>query len=113
MSRARDAVLALTPCLMMSPLSVAQFLEDVDIQFDLLVIDEASQLRPEDALGALLRSKQVVIVGDEQQLPPTEFFRRASEESEGEQDPALDDMQSESVLDLALRVFGEARVLRW
>ena len=113
MSRARSAVLALTPCLMMSPLSVAQFLEDPDFEFDLLVIDEASQLRPEDALGALLRAKQAVIVGDEQQLPPTEFFRRASEESDGEREADVEDLQTESILDLAMRVLGEPRVLRW
>ncbi|MCA9677430.1 MAG: FHA domain-containing protein, partial [Myxococcales bacterium] len=113
MARARDAVLALTPCLMMSPLSVAQFLEDTSFQFDLLVIDEASQLRPEDSLGALLRARQAVVVGDEQQLPPTEFFRRAATDDVDGDDAYAEDLETESVLDLALRVMGDARVLRW
>lgn len=112
MNRASAAVMALTPCFMMSPMSVAQFLDDTNLKFDILVIDEASQLRPEDAMGALLRAEQIVIVGDEQQLPPTEFFRRTGEDGEGEPDPA-DDLDTESILDLSLRVLGEPRVLKW
>lgn len=113
MSRAKDAMLALAPCLMMSPLSVAQYLHDPDLQFDLLVIDEASQLRPEDALGALLRAKQAVIVGDEQQLPPTEFFRRVTDDPSDGVDIEDEDVKTESVLELAMRVFGQPRVLLW
>lgn len=111
MSRAHEAILALTPCLMMSPLSIAQFLEDPHLQFDLLIVDEASQLRPEDALGALLRAKQVVVVGDEQQLPPTSFFKRSSDEED--EDEEYDDVEAESLLDLAMNRFGQPRVLRW
>jgi hypothetical protein len=110
-ARARDAIVSLTPCLMMSPLSIAQFLEDARFQFDLLIVDEASQLRPEDSLGALLRARQVVVVGDEQQLPPTTFFARTdtTEEEDGDEEQ----LDAESLLDLAMRAFGEARVLRW
>lgn len=64
------------PVLLMSPISVAQFLPPGKIQFDLLVIDEASQVRPEDALGAIARAVQIVVVGDAKQLPPTSFFDR-------------------------------------
>jgi superfamily I DNA and/or RNA helicase len=64
---------------MMSPLSVAQFLEPGAVEFDLLVIDEASQVQPVDALGAIARSKQIVVVGDQKQLPPTNFFDHVSE----------------------------------
>jgi len=53
----------------MSPLSVAQFLEPGAVEFDLLVIDEASQVQPVDALGAVARCKQIVVVGDDKQLP--------------------------------------------
>jgi hypothetical protein len=114
MRRAGDAVLTLTPCLMMSPLSVAQFLDDPGLQFDLVVIDEASQLRPEDALGALLRARQVVVVGDEQQLPPTEFFRKVNQDKDGTtEDNFEDETPTESVLDLALGRLASARVLQW
>jgi very-short-patch-repair endonuclease len=73
--RAMPAIQALTPCLMMSPLSVAQFLPRVRGMFDLVIMDEASQIRPEDAFGALLRAKQAIIVGDEKQMPPSNEFR--------------------------------------
>ncbi|MCG9129861.1 DUF3320 domain-containing protein [Candidatus Poribacteria bacterium] len=62
------------PCFMMSPLSVAQFCDPVNIEFDVIVFDEASQIRPEDALGAMIRAKQAVVLGDTRQLPPTRFF---------------------------------------
>ena len=61
---------------MMSPLSVAQFLAPGVFEFDLLVMDEASQIQPVDALGAVARAKQVVVVGDPKQLPPTAFFSK-------------------------------------
>ena len=61
---------------LMSPVSVAQFLPPGSVDFDLLVIDEASQLRPEDALGLIARCRRIVVVGDKKQLPPTSFFDR-------------------------------------
>ena len=64
----------LKPCLMMSPLSVASFLENEAISFDLVIFDEASQIMPENAIGAMLRGKQVIITGDTKQMPPTDFF---------------------------------------
>ena len=64
------------PVFLMSPISVAQFLSPGTVTFDLLVIDEASQVRPEDAIGAIARARQIVVVGDSQQLPPTSFFDR-------------------------------------
>lgn len=69
MPRAGRAVQGLKPCFMMSPMSVAQFLAPGHLSFDLIVMDEASQLRPEDALGAVARGAQLVIVGDPKQLP--------------------------------------------
>jgi very-short-patch-repair endonuclease len=118
LGRAGDAVLALTPCLMMSPLTVAQYLRPGRIAFDLVVMDEASQIKPEDALGALLRGRQTVIVGDPKQLPPTSFFDRALDDGDGsegddEQLSADDMVVAESVLDLAIRAFRPARRLRW
>lgn len=74
--RAGPALQALKPVFMMSPLSVAQFLAPGSVEFDLLVMDEASQIQPVDALGAVARARQVVVVGDPRQLPPTAFFAR-------------------------------------
>ena len=76
MSWASNAIQCMKPCFMMSPLSLAKFLPANKLNFDLLVIDEASQMRPEDAFGGLLRAKQVIVVGDQKQLPPTDFFFR-------------------------------------
>ena len=72
---AGDAILQLKPCLLMSPLSVSMHLDPSRIRFDLVIFDEASQIRPEDAIGSIMRGRQVIIVGDTMQLPPTDFFR--------------------------------------
>jgi hypothetical protein len=74
--KAGEAVQRIKPVLLMSPISVAQYLPPGRLKFDLLVIDEASQVRPEDALGAIARADQIVVVGDKKQLPPTSFFDR-------------------------------------
>ena len=99
------------PVMLMSPISVAQFLPPDSIDFDLLVIDEASQIRPEDSLGVVARAKQIVVVGDQKQLPPTSFFDRLVDESDEEEDEdapaAAAATEMESVLSLC-----EARGLR-
>ncbi len=69
-----NLLLTLKPCLMMSPLSVSQFLESDCYQFDTVIFDEASQVKTENAIGAIFRGKQVIIAGDSKQLPPTNFF---------------------------------------
>ena len=96
-SNAGSAIRAYTPCIMMSPMSVAQYLEPGKHNFDLLVIDEASQMRPEEALGAMLRCNQAVVVGDPEQLPPTDFFI-PSDDSDDQQ---AEDAPEESILELA------------
>ncbi len=110
MDRAGAAVQAMKPCFMMSPLSVAQYLRPGGLRFDLLVIDEASQMRPEDAVGAVARCSQMVVVGDPKQLAPTSFFDRGDIVSDDECDDAVD---AESVLDQSLARFRPARRLRW
>ena len=85
LSAAGGLIQRIKPCFMMSPLSVAQFCDPRMIQFDVIVFDEASQIRPEDALGALLRATQAVVIGDTRQLPPTRFFDGIVE-SPGEED---------------------------
>ncbi len=113
--RAGRALQALKPCFMMGPLSVAQYLEPGAIEFDIVVMDEASQLRPEDALGSIARARQVIIVGDRMQLPPTSFFDRIGD-AEAEEDEAGDAdgmTDSESILDVAAATYKPARLLRW
>jgi very-short-patch-repair endonuclease len=89
------ALVKLTPCLLMSPLSIAQYLPAQANAFDLVVFDEASQIPVWDAIGAIARGKQVVMVGDPKQLPPTVFFDRA--DSTQDDDDAETDL--ESILD--------------
>ncbi|HEU0037485.1 MAG TPA: DUF3320 domain-containing protein [Kofleriaceae bacterium] len=64
----------IAPCMLMSPLSVAQYLDPAMPRFDIVVFDEASQLPTADAIGALARGESAVVVGDSRQLPPTRFF---------------------------------------
>ena len=87
----------LKPCLLMSPLSVAQYLDPGFAKVDLVVFDEASQIPVWDAVGAIARGRQAVVVGDSKQLPPTTFF----EKGEGEEEDPLEDSvgELESVLD--------------
>ena len=89
------ALAKLAPCLLMSPLSIAQYLAADTDAFDLVVFDEASQIPVWDAIGAMARGKQVVMVGDPKQLPPTSFFDRA-DASEDDEDVEVD---LESILD--------------
>lgn len=97
---APEAIRRIKPVLLMSPISVAQFLTPGVVGFDLLVIDEASQVRPEDALGAIARSRQIVVVGDKKQLPPSSFFDRLLADGEGEGSAMDDDDAEEPAEDL-------------
>ncbi len=111
LDRAGDAVTALKPCFMMSPMSVATHLQPGRHRFDLLIMDEASQIKPEDALGAIARADSLVVVGDPKQLPPTSFFDRAIDGDEDSEDQVtLDD--SESILEAVSGIFPTRR-LRW
>jgi very-short-patch-repair endonuclease len=109
--RARGAVQALKPCLMMGPQAVAQFLDPTGMKFDLVIMDEASQLRPEEAIGAIARGSQLVVVGDPKQLPPTAFFTRQNEA--GEEVDEYTTTEAESILDICLANFRPSRSLRW
>ncbi len=115
MQRAGRAIQAFKPCFMMGPHAVAQFLEPGTIKFDIVVMDEASQLKPEVAIGAIARGKQLIVVGDPKQLPPTSYFDRLSltaddGEDEGQQAAAL---MSQSILDVCMGHFRPVRTLRW
>lgn len=110
----------LKPVFMMSPLSVAQFLEPGKVEFDLLVIDEASQIKPVDALGAIARCRQLVVVGDEKQLPPSSFFSKLTS-NDGAKETEEDDNESnlvkakelESILSLCKARGVTDTLLRW
>jgi very-short-patch-repair endonuclease len=113
-----DVLLALKPCWAMSPLVVSQLLPPKPY-FDVVIFDEASQIRPADAISSILRGRQLVVAGDEKQLPPTAFFVSESPEEEEE----LEEMGTpipiaagtkgfESILD-ALGALLRFRMLRW
>jgi very-short-patch-repair endonuclease len=111
MGRAGNAVQALKPCFLMSPLSLARYLPAGGIEFDMVIMDEASQIKPEDAIGAILRAKQLVVVGDPKQLPPTSFFDSIDDEIDDDDATQFDN--AESVLEVAQRSFQPYRRLRW
>ena len=114
MEKAALAVQALKPVFMMSPLSVAQFLSPGVFEFDLLVMDEASQIQPVDALGAVARAKQVVVVGDPKQLPPTAFFSKMTGgAADDDDDGGTRVADIESILGLFTARGLPMRMLRW
>jgi len=111
LKRASKAIRALKPCYMMSPLSVSQFIDPTQEPFDLMIMDEASQIFPEDSLGAIARAKQVVVVGDPNQLPPTNFFSSSIKEDDDQDETVV--TSAESILDLMLRVYPHVKRLKW
>ena len=96
MSEIPDVLTTLAPCLMMSPLSVAQYLSAEQSLFDVVIFDEASQITVWDAVGCLARGRQAIVVGDPKQMPPTNFFSRADDDPDGDIDIEGD---LESILD--------------
>lgn len=98
-----NLLLAIKPCLMMSPLSVSLFLEAESYEFDTVIFDEASQVSTENAIGAISRGKQVIIAGDSKQLPPTNFFGTTLSDTDFDTDDEIDDDSNsfESIIDEA------------
>ena len=113
--RAGRAIQALKPCFMMGPLSVAQYVPQGTINFDIIVMDEASQLRPEESLGAIARGSQLIVVGDPKQLPPTNFFDRLVDDSDEDDESNAPTVfsGSESILDICQQLFNPVRTLKW
>jgi len=108
-----DVLLKIKPCFMMSPLSVAQFLEPNTVKFDVVIFDEASQVKPEDALGAIARGSQLVVLGDTHQLPPTSFFDHIVDPDEEYTDELVSATSDvESILHLCRRRYP-TKTLRW
>ena len=104
-------LLTLKPCMIMNPLSVARHLEEPSIRFDLVIFDEASQILPADAIGSIGRSKQVIVVGDTQQLPPSDFFKTHIGGTDDEDDD--DEETPESILDAFLATGIPLKRLKW
>ncbi len=96
------------PCFLMSPLAISAYLNDME--FDLVIFDEASQVFPENAIGAIMRGKQLIVVGDDRQLPPTNFFKSATLEIDEEE--MEDDSAFESILDQSATVLP-TMTLQW
>ena len=112
MTHAGTAIQTIKPVYMMSPLSVAEFLPPGSVAFDWVVFDEASQVKPVDAYGAIIRGKQAVVVGDSRQLPPTNFFEKNIEaDDEDDAEDLTADM--ESILRLFSAQRAPERMLRW
>ncbi|MCX2842992.1 DUF4011 domain-containing protein [Microbulbifer thermotolerans] len=103
-----DVITTLAPCLMMSPLSIAQFLSAGQAMFDVVIFDEASQITVWDAVGSLARGKQVIVAGDPKQMPPTNFFGRSDDDPDGEVNGEAD---LESILDELIGAGIPQRVL--
>jgi len=108
MKLAGKAIQSIKPCFMMSPRSVAQFMDHDDVTFDVVVFDEASQVQPAESIGALMRASQAVIMGDSKQLPPTAFFEKKGEGT----NEAAEVTDMESLLNLC-RASLPVRVLTW
>ena len=96
------------PCMLMSPISVAQYIDPNFPKFDLVIFDEASQLPTSTAVGTIARGENVVVVGDPKQLPPTSFFssNRMDEENYEQED-------LESLLDDCLALSMPQEYLKW
>jgi very-short-patch-repair endonuclease len=114
LDQASDVLFAIKPCWAMSPLMVSQVLPTARL-FDVVIFDEASQIVPADAIPAIMRGHQIVVAGDDRQLPPTNFFRQVG----GDEEAADDDENLvsfgagfESVLD-ALRPLLPTAALAW
>ncbi len=110
MSQMPEVITKLTPCVMMSPMSIAQYLPADSKAFDVVIFDEASQITVPDAIGAVARAKQAIVVGDPKQLSPTSFFAKKSE-GDGYSDELEEDM--ESILDECLAANIPCINLNW
>ena len=101
------------PCLLMSPLSVATYLTYYPDSFDVAIFDEASQIFPWDAIGAISRSKSTIVVGDSKQMPPTNFFMAGTgNDDEYDEEEEEDVTDYESILDLCTAVLPQ-KMLNW
>ena len=105
----------LKPCFLMSPLSVSTYLDMEALSFDVVIFDEASQIFPWDAIGTIARGKQVIVVGDSKQMPPSNFFNAGTNDDEDfdpEDEEYNDSLDFESILDICSSVLNQNQ-LNW
>ena len=113
MQKIPNLLVKLKPCLLMSPISVSQFLPP-EMKFDLVLFDEASQLVPEDAIGAIYRGKTIVVAGDNKQLPPTSFFQKNLLDDTDWDELNDEDIEVfDSILDECLGIGLPVKTLKW
>jgi len=98
----------MTPCMLMSPMSVAQYIDVDNFKFDLVIFDEASQMPTCEAVGAIARGRNVIVVGDPKQMPPTSFFTSNNIDEDN-----LDKEDLESILDDCLALTMPSKYLLW
>ena len=110
LERTGPLVQTLKPCFLMSPLSVSTYLKPGVITFDTVIFDEASQIFPQDAMGAIYRGNQLIVVGDSHQMPPSNFFNTAADVDDEDEEEDIADF--ESILDLCSTTFKQ-RSLGW
>lgn len=110
LSEVTELIQLIKPCFLMSPLSVSTFLSSQNIHFDTVIFDEASQIFPQDAIGAIYRADQLIVVGDSKQMPPSNFFNSTVEMEEDEETGDVADF--ESVLDICSASMRQLR-LSW
>ena len=112
LAETKGLAMRLKPCFLMSPLSVAQYLPTDGEPFDLVVFDEASQMTVWDAVGVIARGRQLVVVGDPKQLPPTSFFVKGDAKDEDREDDVVTE-DLESILDECLANGLDSAYLNW
>jgi very-short-patch-repair endonuclease/DNA polymerase III delta prime subunit len=100
MEKAGEAVQAIKPVFLMSPLSVAMYLPAKGPRFDVVIFDEASQVKPEDSLGGLLRARQTIVVGDSKQMPPTSFFDKLTSEEVADDEESFEEPNAAPIKEL-------------
>lgn len=110
-SKIPNLITQLKPCLMMSPLSVSTFLRGTNMTFDTVIFDEASQVKPENAIGAIFRAKQFIVTGDKEQLPPTNFFQNVDDD-ENTIEENYDTTAFDSILEVSSGFINSIK-LRW
>ena len=108
-----ELVQTLKPCFLMSPLSVSTYLSEDSCKFDVVIFDEASQIFPWDAVGAIYRAKQTIVVGDSKQMPPSNFFKAEIDDEKEDEDEidGDDSLDFESILDICASSFNQERLL--
>ncbi len=109
-----NLLVKLKPCLLMSPITVSQFLPPESNKFDLVLFDEASQIVPEDAIGSIYRGKTLVVAGDNKQLPPTSFFQKNLIDDVDWDELSDEDLEVfDSILDECLGIGLPVKTLKW